>query len=547
MEKCKRNPLKILIMKRINLSLTILAVCLFSFSCVRDSLVDIQPEETATENEINFVIGSPSTRGGDVKSAGKARRVSIPLFKSEDDDLAFSLEEEISDMGVVGAEAIETRGIPAYSENVAALYKSFTAIVPGFATDEEKAGAQFVYGDGKWKYTTTNDLWGGDDEKELEFYMRMPDSPKGVKSDYTNNDGAITFSYESPVDAGDQEDILFTSTTLKKEERAGGHQITFYHALAGVKFRIANPSKNGITAKITNVQFTNLHYKGTCTIDPAATPKASWVVADDRKDFSQAYDKTVDFTEDDGNNFAASFYASNNTNNLNEETGELTFYFVPQTITEAVSLTVNISVTTSGRTKEYTNVINFGTLFSGAVWNAGELRTYTINANEVNLKIEDQVNETTKSNVTITNTGNTNAFIRAAIVGQWLDEEGNTVFGFTDKVNNLYLVESWYEDQFGDGDGSQGTFVGLVEYTKNGQSGQGGVNWVNGSDGYYYYTVAVEPGAQTSSLFESYTIGTVPNAQIAGLGVTIHFVLEIATQAIEAKSNVSWDEAWGIQ
>ena len=143
--------------------------------------------------------------------------------------------------------------------------------------------------------------------------------------------------------------------------------------------------------------------------------------------------------------------------------------------------------------------------------------------------------------MTITNTGNTRAFIRAALVGQWLDYQNDPVFGFTDKVNNLYKVASWYEDQFVTLEGAekparkQGEFVGLAGYDMaNPNNG-----WQLCEDGYYYYMLAVEPGAITTALFTSYEIGLIPNSEIAGQeldNASMHFELEIATQAIKANS-----------
>ena len=77
-------------------------------------------------------------------------------------------------------------------------------------------------------------------------------------------------------------------------------------------------------------------------------------------------------------------------------------------------------------------------------------------------------------------------------------------------------------------------------------------------DGYYYYKLAVAPDATTSALFDSYTVGTMPRAQIAaeeGVNTDMHFTLEIATQAIsangingevlkDASGNDDWASAW---
>ena len=110
---------------------------------------------------------------------------------------------------------------------------------------------------------------------------------------------------------------------------------------------------------------------------------------------------------------------------------------------------------------------------------------------------------------------------------------------------------------------SQGEFEGLVGY-----GGATSSYWVKGKDGYYYFMYVVPadggkiPGAYktvsngaaedvtgpSDPLFTSYKIKTAPNSQLAGLNVTIHFELEVATQAVSAKnldgSYLTWKEAW---
>ena len=179
---------------------------------------------------------------------------------------------------------------------------------------------------------------------------------------------------------------------------------------------------------------------------------------------------------------------------------------------------------------------------------------------EVNLKIEDTITMaeaseqaidtpwgtkkitsyagSTKQNVVITNTGNCDAFIRAAIIGQWRDQDGNPVFGFTDYTHGVQLVDSWYEDVIVNKTNIQGEFTGLP-----------GTNWVLGSDGYYYYTEAVPAGqAVPNNLFTKYEVKRAPGAAIAGAVQEIYFTLEIATQAISAKkldgTNYTYTAAW---
>lgn len=88
----------------------------------------------------------------------------------------------------------------------------------------------------------------------------------------------------------------------------------------------------------------------------------------------------------------------------------------------------------------------------------------------VSCEIHESFSGNTKSDVSVENTGNTDAWIRAAIVISWADKDGNlypqTPVSGTDYVLTL------------------------------------GTDWTVGSDGYYYYHSAVAPGAQTTDLIE---------------------------------------------
>jgi len=127
---------------------------------------------------------------------------------------------------------------------------------------------------------------------------------------------------------------------------------------------------------------------------------------------------------------------------------------------------------------------------------------------------------------------------RATIIGNWCAENGEAVFGYTDFIDNpgeYVEIPSWTVDNPGEG----ASFDGLP-----------GTGWVRATDGFFYYTTAVEPGAATgSALFTSYTPATEhPDYQIAGKYVDSHFVMEIATQAVNANNpdgtTMSWQEAW---
>ena len=88
----------------------------------------------------------------------------------------------------------------------------------------------------------------------------------------------------------------------------------------------------------------------------------------------------------------------------------------------------------------------------------------------VTVKIDETFNGNTKSNVSIENTGDTAAYIRAAVIVTWQDANGN-VYGIAPVAGTDY------------------------EITFDTQSG-----WVAHTDGYYYWTKPVDAGKTTGVL-----------------------------------------------
>lgn len=90
------------------------------------------------------------------------------------------------------------------------------------------------------------------------------------------------------------------------------------------------------------------------------------------------------------------------------------------------------------------------------------------NPSQVTTKVEETLEETSKKNVKIQNTGNTDAWIRAAVVITWQDKDGN-VCGQAPVAGTNYTA--WTP----------------------------GTDWTQGDDGFYYYTKPVAAGAATAT------------------------------------------------
>lgn len=89
-------------------------------------------------------------------------------------------------------------------------------------------------------------------------------------------------------------------------------------------------------------------------------------------------------------------------------------------------------------------------------------------ATQVTCEINEEFDGQSKKNVTVTNTGSIDAYIRAAIIINWVNDDGEIL----------------------------GTPVKSADYIITGKSDK----WVKASDGYYYYTDRVAAGAPTENL-----------------------------------------------
>ena len=577
-------------MKKIYIAMAVIATAALASCQQEKSFNDLPP---VGENSVVFTVkGSAGTRSADVVPEAR-QGIVIPL--ETEDGSRFVLEETVTSLDALLS---ETRGTPAYTENLGTLYANDLSVwgdKGSFTTAATYANMESsLYprkdasqGDG-WRYqhNYNGDPWPA--SGAVSFYLNMPAAPTGVNITGRTG-GKFTFTYTSPDNAAEQQDILFAYTSMTKDEHKGflpnGAPVLFNHALTAVKFAIGN-DKSDIDAnkvKITKVTFKNLVNSGTCEITPtnavtdvkdtySSAGATSWTpgTSADNTITSGTIQDTVTYNASD-KKFGESWYSAGNVRNLNDADAAQTFWLIPQAFTASSTVKLVIEYTYADKSDSWE--IDFGKALAGVEWKAGDLRTYTIKVDDVNVKIEDTVTvgqgQTTtftddkgnthtiyggtKNGITITNTGNTDAFMRVAITGQWVDADGAPVFSFTDYTvqDIIQEIASWYNDQFGTGNGHFGVFDGLVGYTKNGKTGAGNAGWVKGKDGYYYYTTKVAPGAATGTApFNSYTVtlANVPKIKVAGALQEVHFVMEVSTQAISAKTltggDYNWYDAW---
>lgn len=486
--------------------------------------------------------------------------------------------------------------------------------------------------------------------KELNYYPIAGTVGTGENAKTVPEGGiTFTYDGSTLTTAEKQVDLLFTSRKVESGEYAAftnnktGIPVLFHHALTGVKFAnfFSNPELETRTF-ITKVEITGLADGGKCIVKPRqenngyvdikiddySSEDTEWYdLTYGGVTFTQSFDTTdeIDYAASGdfgtqgsegykGTYTGTSWATAGNANNLNKADGSLTFWFVPQQLTTNVKMTVyyNVVNTKTGTTHPDSDTINFGDLTRTktetttevegedgetttettveygdyAYWKAGQLRTYTLKPQYVEVDIVDELKEYEKSNVVVTNNGNVYEYVRVNIIANWigqlcvgLDENGQSIWEKDENGNDeqtvlmgyatkdgTTLVEAWNDKdvnangKYTKADGSEisplytvggvnydtyGTFVNLpVKSTKENPT-VNSHNWVR-FDKYYYYTEPIGPNQSiTNTLFDKYTVNPSPEFWIADKwgerrqARNVHLEMDLSVQAIPAPTDAN--------
>ena len=123
----------------------------------------------------------------------------------------------------------------------------------------------------------------------------------------------------------------------------------------------------------------------------------------------------------------------------------------------------------------------------------------------------------TKENVKIQNTGDTDAYIRVAVVVNWMSEDGRV------------LAKNPIRD---------------IDYTITYDLGNG---WFDGGDGFYHYNKAVEPNKLTNILIQKAELRDKDFVGPMGSDNTQYYLsIEVVASAIQATTASTVQEQWGV-
>lgn len=145
----------------------------------------------------------------------------------------------------------------------------------------------------------------------------------------------------------------------------------------------------------------------------------------------------------------------------------------------------------------------------------------TFTPSKVTCEVTETFNNNVKSNVAVQNTGDTTAFIRAAINVTWMkDAEAGTEYVAANQTVSAKIP---------------------VEGTDYSIKLADNTNWIQGADGYYYYKLPVDPQDSTEVLIEECKLQN--NASVPD---GYHLSVEIVASAIQSAPDSVVQSMWHV-
>lgn len=154
-------------------------------------------------------------------------------------------------------------------------------------------------------------------------------------------------------------------------------------------------------------------------------------------------------------------------------------------------------------------MISVGGTIAFVVTHTSEIRN-TFTESVVKCEVDETFKDNVKSNVSIKNTGDTTAYIRAFVNVTWMNESG--------EVASVSPKSTDY----------------MIEYSDSG--------WLKGSDGYYYYSLPVQPNNNTAVLIDSCRL-----LETASAPDGYYLSVEIVCSAIQSTPESVVSNIWHVQ
>lgn len=483
---------------------------LLAVSCARDKFES--EKKIFSDNYIGFEVFATDA---DEMSVTKSSVTYDPLMlASEQGDslMLFVSAKPNADM-CIGGMLVDTKGTPITTDNFKTEYKKFkvTAFRTGTVAETgyiNNDTAIYSSETGRWD---TDPLYAWPNYG-LDFYAYAPDDITGLTNLAYSENATLGFTYQLPVggqtdeggkfiDAQNQKDIIFAITkNAQNNTTTGKVGFTFEHALSAVQFIGGNIEGAGTIKSIT---FKNLSSKGDVTFDGS---DFTWSNQDaQEKSYSQNFDIVLDKKEDP--------------QQITAKEVSKTFMMIPQTI-DGTTTILELYYLRPGDSEP----VKFTAAVPAITWQAGYTYIYRIGlADWLDIELDDTIENNVKKDIQISNVGGRDAYVRALIVGYWVNTDGD-------------IVANWNPT-----DAKFGTFSPAIF------SGTLNENWVKGADGFFYYKHVLPVGETVpddARLFDTYT--ALPSGKPKNLKDSDHLEIDVVTQAVLANTGkAAAIKAWG--
>lgn len=430
-------------------------------------------------DEIQFSIASDSI--GENQSVGtvsrSASRVSTHfLTVIGEDSLYLEVKEEENNRPFYTAteDTVESRG---------ASYGDLNSF---FLTAYLEDGAQFMKDtyvekkDGAWSYSPVK-YWP--QNQAVHFFGYARSMEKGTLSNHQyamdKEKGSYTHTFDytiSSCSATEQPDLIVAITPDQTKQSINGKvMMSFKHALSAIVFKVGEVPDE---TKLKSISFSGLYASGTGKIDQ--TNAITWSGHAGSGTYTQTF-KNIPLTDEQGEE-----------TKISTKDDETCFMMIPQTFKEDATITFKFAIGPNGG-KDYTVSMNLNEILEK--WEASKLYTFTI-------KLPDHVDveviegnftqgSNVKENVYISNEGVSKIYVRATVVGCWVNAKGDALASWIapDNISATYSTSDDGKFELPDGWSNK---------------------WIVGNDGYYYYKDPISYGEATLPLFDSYTLTAAP-------------------------------------
>ena len=439
-------------------------------------------------DEIQFSIASDSI--GENQSVGtvsrSASRVSTHfLTVIGEDSLYLEVKEEENNRPFYTAteDTVESRG--ASYDNTNKPLDSF------FLTAFLEDGAQFMKDEevkkngNDWEYSPIK-YWPQNQAVHFFGYGLSKSTGTLGNHDYDLKNGyKHTFSYTMPAatdekkDAEYQPDLIVAITPNQTKQSINGKvMMSFKHALSAIVFKVGEVPNE---TKLKSISFSGLYASGTGKIDQ--TNAITWSYTGDADAvYAQTFD--MDVTDKDATGEKTETVVST-------KDQETCFMMIPQEFkTDKAKITFSFAIGPNG--KDYTVSMTLEDILEK--WEANKLYTFTIKLpDDVKVEVNEDFTEysNVKKDVYISNPSVSKIYVRATVVGCWINANGDALASWI-APDNISAAAP---------EGADGEFV-LPDGWSN--------SWLVGTDGYYYYKYPISYGEATTELFDSYTLTAAP-------------------------------------